>query len=84
MSNEQIRVVVLRLLGRIAPETDVEQLNPEADLREEVGLDSMDVVNFMVAIQKELGVDVPKRDYVNMATLNGCVKYIARRSGSSA
>ncbi len=84
MNADQIRAVVVRLLGRIAPDADIEHLNPDADLREEVGLDSMDVVNFMVALHKELGIDVPERDYAKMATLNKCASYLSGRSAGQA
>jgi hypothetical protein len=42
-------------------------------------LDSMDVLNFMIALHASLGVDVPESDYVTLASLNSAVDYLADR-----
>jgi acyl carrier protein len=79
MTRDDIRAAVLRLLGAIAPEANLTQLDPQANLREELDIDSMDFLNLMVAIHKQLGVEVPEKDYPQVATLAGCVDYVAAR-----
>jgi acyl carrier protein len=79
MTRDDIRAAVLRLLGAIAPEADLTRLDPRANLREELDIDSMDFLNLMVAIHKQLGVEVPEKDYAKVATLAGCVDYVAAR-----
>jgi acyl carrier protein len=37
----------------------------------------MDFLNFVVALHKQLGVDIPEKDYAKLATLEGCVGYLA-------
>jgi acyl carrier protein len=37
----------------------------------------MDFLNFVIALHQALGVDVPEIDYPKLATLNGCVEYLA-------
>ena len=39
--------------------------------------DSMDVLNLVVAIHDELGVDIPEADYGKIDTLDGCLDYLA-------
>ena len=54
----------------------------DADLRNDVGLDLMDFLNFVIAAHKQLGVDVPEADYGKVATLANFTRYIeARRAG---
>ncbi len=77
MKPEETRTVVLRTLGRIAPEADLEQLRPDVSLREQLDIDSMDFLNFVIALHKELGVDIPEKDYPKFATLAGCVEYLS-------
>lgn len=79
MTDEEIRQLVLRELGNIAPEADPGQIDPAADLREQVDLDSMDFLNLAVAIHEATGVDIPEADYPQMASLNGCVEYLRTR-----
>jgi acyl carrier protein len=79
MTRDDIRATVIRLLADRAPEVDFAQLNPDRPLREQIDLDSMDYLNFLVALNKELGVAVPEKDYPKLATLNACIDYVASR-----
>ena len=77
MTPDQIRETVLRLLGRIAPDADPASVDPAVPMREQLDIDSMDFLNFAIALHKELGVNIPEKDYPKLATLNGCVAYLA-------
>jgi acyl carrier protein len=81
MSKDEIRATVLRALGQIAPEADLSQLNPTRRLRDQLDIDSMDLLNFVIALHKELHVEIPEADYPKLATLQGCVDYLAGLSG---
>ena len=84
MSDERIRSTVLHTLGRIAPEADLRGVDPAKNLREQVDLDSIDFVNFVIGLDKELGVDVPEADYPKLLTLDDCVHYLASRLENDA
>ena len=79
MKPEDIRAVVLRELGRIAPEADLTALPESAPLREELDIDSMDFLRLVTALHEATGVDVPESDYEQIASLRGCVDYLAAR-----
>lgn len=79
MTDEEIKALVLRELGTIAPEAETEQLDPSVDLREQLDLDSMDILNWMIAIHEATGVDIPEADYPHIATLDGCIRYLRVR-----
>jgi len=81
MTNDEIRGTVLRVLGQIAPEADLSQLNPTRRLRDQLDIDSMDLLNFVIALHKELHVEIPESDYPKLATLQSCVDYLAGLSG---
>jgi acyl carrier protein len=70
--------MVLRELGKIAPEFE-SQIDPAMDLREQVDLDSMDMLNLIIAIHETTGVDIPEADYPQMSSLDGCVSYLRSR-----
>lgn len=79
MTKEEIRNAVLEALGSVAPEADLSSLQPLVDLRDQVDLDSMDFLNFVIALDKTLHVAVPETDYPKISTLEGCVEYLAAR-----
>ena len=83
MTAEQIRAVVLRVLAGIAPEAELDSLDPDADLRDQLDIDSVDFTNFVVGLHEQLGVDVPEADYSKLATLKGCVAYLAAKRSVS-
>ncbi len=81
---DQVRRVVLSILGGIAPEVDLSQVRPDADLREELDIDSLDFLRFVVQLHARLGADVPEADYPRIRTLDGCVAYLADRARTTA
>jgi acyl carrier protein len=76
MNSDEIRAVVIAELSNIAPEMDVAAIMPDADLRETLDIDSMDFLNFIMALHKKLGVDIPERDYPKLFTLARAIFYL--------
>ena len=68
-------------LAAIAPEADLAGLDPGADLQEELDLDSMDFLNFLIAVGESTGVQIPESDYAQVRTFGDCVSYVLARSG---
>ena len=79
MTDDEIRTVVLRCLGEVAPEADPAALRPGTPLRDQLDLDSMDFLNFVIGLDRALHVDVPESDYGVLATIDGCVGYLRSR-----
>jgi acyl carrier protein len=79
MTREAIREAVVKALTSVAPEIDPSSLGPDEAFRQEFDLDSMDFLNFVIAVHRSLNVDVPEADYPKLATLNAAVEYLARR-----
>lgn len=76
MSDVDIRKAIQEELNNIAPEADIASVDPAADLREAIDIDSMDFLNFVIAIHRRLGVDIPEIDYPKLVTLDGAFAYI--------
>lgn len=79
MTHDEIRTAVLASLARIAPEIDAKAIDAAARLRDELDLDSMDFLNFVLGLHDRLGVDVPEADYAKLSTLDNAVAYLACR-----
>ena len=82
MTRDELRAALERVLARIAPEADLGALDPRAELRETLDLDSMDFLNFVVGVHAETGIEVPEADYPQLATLGSCLEYLARKGAT--
>lgn len=81
MTEQGIRAVLIEELGNIAPEAEFASLDPAADLREALDIDSMDFLNFITAVHHRLGFEVPEADYPRLFTLDGAVAYLQVKLG---
>lgn len=77
LAPDQIRKTVLQLLGEIAPEADLTALTPGISFRDQLDIDSMDFLNFVIMIHKTFGVEIAEADYPKYTTLDGCVEQLS-------
>jgi len=76
MKNEEIVLAVKDIIASIAPDEDLSGLVLDVRLREQIELDSMDFLDIVMELRKRYGVQVPEEDYMQLATLQGCVDYL--------
>lgn len=76
MTEAEVRERILLVLGNIAPEADLSKLDSNARIRDQLDIDSMDFLNFVIGLHEDLRVDIPERDYGSLGSLNGCVRYL--------
>ncbi|HSG57505.1 acyl carrier protein [Seohaeicola saemankumensis] len=81
MTKDDIRACFLEELTRVAPDIDPETVGPGAHLQDDLGLDSMDILNLVAALHARLGIDIPEDSYPEIATLTRAVDWIARQLG---
>lgn len=79
MNREDVRKGVMAELLRIAPELEEGEVAPAKLLRDQVDLDSMDWLNFLVALHERFRVEIPESDYARLATLDQVVDYLAAK-----
>jgi acyl carrier protein len=76
VTREEVRATMLRVLGEIAPEADLTALKPDVAFRDQLDLDSMDLLNVVIGLHAALGVEIPEADYSSLVTPDGCVDYL--------
>ncbi|HLE95028.1 MAG TPA: acyl carrier protein [Acidimicrobiia bacterium] len=81
MNKEQARQTIFEVLGEIAPEVDPATVDDSSDLTEQLDLDSMDYLNWMLGINQATGVEIPQRDVSRFLTIDGAVEYLVTHSG---
>ena len=80
MNTEQARTHVQAVLGRIAPEADLDDVPGDVDFRDELDLDSMDFLSLIEGLKEATGVDVPESDYEQIETLDGLLGYLTAKA----
>lgn len=81
MTEEEVVVAIKDIIQTVAPDEDVAGLDPTQRLREQIDLDSMDFLDIVMELRKLYGVQVPEEDYKELATLDGCVRYLHPKLG---
>jgi acyl carrier protein len=76
MTRDEIRQAVIQALTSVAPEIDPSTLQGNTALRQELDLDSMDFLNFVIALHGSVGVDIPETDYMKLGTMEDAVQYL--------
>ena len=79
MTSEQLRQVILDILGRIAPDEDLTDLDDARPFREQMELDSMDFLDIIMELRKMYRIQIPEEDYPNLSTMAGTVTYLMPR-----
>ncbi len=83
MTQDNIRGEVLSVLTTIAPEVEADDIRDDVLLRDQVDLDSMDWLNFLIRIHKRLQVDIPESDYASLRTLTDVVRYVEQHTSAT-
>ena len=76
MSTSETRAGVVEELLAIAPEIEEGDLSDSELLRDQVDLDSMDWLNFLVALHKRFEVAIPESEYKSLRTIDDLTSYI--------
>ena len=77
MNETAVRTLAAEALAGIAPEADLSSVADDEDLREALDLDSMDFMNFVIALSQRCGKDIPEADTPRLRTMHGIVAYLA-------
>jgi acyl carrier protein len=82
MTQDELKQTILDALTQVAPEIDAGVLDPDVNFRDQAELDSVDYLNFVLELERRLGLHIPEQDYPGLSCLNGALGYFAglRRS----
>jgi acyl carrier protein len=74
---DRIREIVSQQLG-----VDAAELLPEASILDDLGADSLDVVELVMALEEAFDIEVPDADVEAMRTLGDVERYVAERTAA--
>ena len=70
-SEDRVKEIIAKEL-----EVGVQQLPPEAKFIEDLGADSLDIVEQVMALEEEFGLDIPDEDAEKMKTVGDALNYL--------
>jgi acyl carrier protein len=80
MTENELRETVLAALTEVAPEVEPAEVHPTEPFQDQLDIDSMDFLSFVVALNERTGVEVPEEHYRQVGTLDGAVRYLSERA----
>ena len=73
---KQLRNIILDIIATVAPDADLSDIKGDVPLRDQLELDSMDFLDIVMELRKRHRIEVPKEEYPQLATLDGCISYL--------
>lgn len=79
MTESDLTTVIETALFSVAPDIEGEEIDPTIPFRDQFEIDSMDFLNFIIALHESTGVDIPEADYPKLTTLEDCRSYLSTK-----
>jgi acyl carrier protein len=73
---EKVKHIIVEQLG-----VDAEEVKPEASFVDDLGADSLDVVELVMALEEEFGLEISDEDAEKLASVQQAVSYIQEHAG---
>ena len=74
---EKIKSIIAEQLG-----VKAEEVTPQASFIDDLGADSLDTVELIMALEEEFSVEIPDEDAEKMTTVGDAIKYIESKAAS--
>jgi acyl carrier protein len=75
-AESKVREIIVNELG-----VEAEKVTDDASFVEDLGADSLDTVELVMAFEEEFGIDIPDEDAEQLRTVGDAVKYMKKRAG---
>ncbi|HTO52050.1 MAG TPA: acyl carrier protein [Myxococcota bacterium] len=72
---DKIREIIVEQLG-----VSAEEVVPEASFIDDLGADSLDIVELVMAIEEEFGLEIPDEDAERMQNIADAINYVEERT----
>ena len=83
MTTDELTETITKSLFGVAPDLEGEEIAPDETFADQFEIDSMDFLNFVIALNKATGVDLPEADYPKLATMSDATVYLQARMASA-
>jgi acyl carrier protein len=78
-SEDRVKEIIAKEL-----EVEVKQLTPTAKFIEDLGADSLDIVELVMALEEEFGIDIPDEEADKLKTVGDAMNYLKSHAGAAS
>lgn len=80
MNSEEIKGAIRELIEEIGEDMDIEsdKITDEAKFIEDMGFDSMALLEVLATMEKKFGVSIPESEFPNITTINQCTSTVEK------
>ena len=75
---DRVRSIIAEQLG-----VKIEEVTDAASFIDDLGADSLDTVELVMALEEEFGIEIPDEDAEKMATVGDAIKYIEKKASAT-
>jgi acyl carrier protein len=76
-SEDKVKEIIAKEL-----EVDVKQMTPDAKFIEDLGADSLDIVELVMALEEEFSIEIPDEDADKLKTVGDAMNYLKSHAGA--
>ncbi|MBQ6158443.1 MAG: acyl carrier protein [Thermoguttaceae bacterium] len=76
MTKPEIRTAIIDILSDIAPDEDYAQLKDDVSFREQLSMDSMDMLDIVLELRKRFKIQIPEEDYPHLVSMESTLDYL--------
>ena len=76
MTRPEIRTAIIDILSDIAPDEDYAQLKDDVSFREQLSMDSMDMLDIVLELRKRFKIQIPEEDYPHLISMESTLEYL--------
>ena len=74
---DKVKSIIVEQLG-----VEADEVKPEASFTDDLGADSLDIVELVMAFEEEFGIEIPDEDAEKIGRVKDAIEYIEQNSGS--
>lgn len=74
---DKVKSIIVEQLG-----VDADEVTPEASFTDDLGADSLDIVELVMAFEEEFGIEIPDEDAEKIGRVQEAISYIESQAGS--
>jgi acyl carrier protein len=79
MNQDMLRKKLVDALGRVAPDLRGQPIQGNINLQDQLDLDSVDLLNYIIQIQKDLQIEIPNQDYQQFLKMDDTIPYLMQK-----
>lgn len=76
MKRQEIRDSIIEILSNIAPDENFDDLKDDVSFREQLSMDSMDMLDIVLELRRKYKLQIPESDYPHLASMNTTLDYL--------